>query len=56
MEKVIGLNKCTGCTACLNICPKKAISMVEGQDGFKYPVIDQEKCIDCGLCKKNAQY
>lgn len=54
MEKVIETKRCTGCTACLNICPKKAISMVEGQDGFKYPVIDQEKCINCGICKKTC--
>lgn len=52
MKKIIDNNKCTGCTACMNICPKKAISMKIGKDGFKYPVIDQDKCIDCGLCKK----
>lgn len=52
MEEIISKNKCTGCTSCMNICPKKAISMGIGKDGFKYPVINQEKCIDCGLCKK----
>ena len=54
MEQVLEKNKCTGCTACMNICPKGAISMVEGEDGFKYPVIDQDKCINCGLCKKTC--
>ncbi|MBR2240739.1 MAG: Coenzyme F420 hydrogenase/dehydrogenase, beta subunit C-terminal domain [Clostridia bacterium] len=44
--------ECCGCTACANICPKKAISMVEDEEGFKYPKIDKKKCIDCGLCDK----
>lgn len=54
MEQIIEKNKCTGCTACMNICPKHAISMVEDEEGFKHPVIDQDKCIDCGLCKKTC--
>ena len=54
MEQIIDRNKCTGCTACMNICPKGAISFKEEYDGFKYPVIDQDKCIDCGLCKKTC--
>lgn len=54
MEKIIDKDKCCGCTACMNICPKHAISMVEDKEGFKHPVIDQDKCIDCGLCKKTC--
>lgn len=54
MKQVLEKNKCSGCTACMNICPKGAISMIEGEDGFKYPIIDQEKCINCGLCKKTC--
>lgn len=54
MEKVIDKNKCTGCTACMNICPKNAISMKEDKEGFKHPVIDQDKCINCGLCQKTC--
>lgn len=45
-------NKCTGCFACFNICPKKAIEMIEDDNGFIYPQINKEKCVDCGLCKK----
>lgn len=44
--------KCTGCFACYNICPKNAIQMIEDDNGFIYPKIDSEKCINCGLCKK----
>lgn len=44
--------KCSGCTACMNICPKNAIKMIEDEEGFKYPQIDKEKCINCGACTK----
>lgn len=44
--------KCTGCFACYNICPKNAIEMKEDDNGFVYPVVNKEKCINCNLCKK----
>lgn len=44
--------KCNGCHACYNICPQKAIEMIEDEKGFKYPKVDQDKCIECGLCEK----
>ena len=44
--------KCSGCHACFNKCPKKAITMKEDENGFKYPIVDKEKCINCGLCQK----
>lgn len=43
---------CYGCYACKEICPVNAISMVEDQEGFRYPVVDKDKCIDCGACSK----
>lgn len=49
-------NKCCGCAACMNVCPKQAITMQYGDDGYLYPVIDREKCIGCGLCQKKCQY
>ena len=45
-------NDCTGCFACFNICPKKAIYMTKDEYGNIYPKIDENKCINCGLCKK----
>ena len=46
-------NMCKGCTAhpCQEVCPKDAISMVNGKS-----VIDQEKCIKCGKCKSVCPY
>lgn len=43
---------CTGCGACLNICPKDCIKMVKDDEGFCYPVVNQETCINCGRCEK----
>lgn len=43
---------CCGCTACFSICPTKAISMVEDEEGFLYPVADFQKCIKCYKCLK----
>jgi len=47
---------CCGCGACLNICTKKAISMVEDKYGFLYPKINDKFCIRCGACKKVCAY
>lgn len=44
--------QCTGCSACINVCPKQCISMEEAKDGFYYPVINEEKCISCNACAK----
>ena len=49
-------DQCSGCSACVNICPKHCISMLPDNEGFIYPVIDKEKCVHCGLCKKNCPF
>ena len=43
---------CSGCSACANICPKGAIHMKEDIEGFLYPYVDENKCVECGLCEK----
>ena len=43
---------CCGCTGCYAICPKKAIIMVEDEEGFDYPIICEQKCIRCYRCIK----
>ena len=45
-------DECCGCTACLNICTKKAISMKEDEEGFEYPHIQEDKCVICGMCMR----
>ena len=43
---------CCACGACVNICPKHAISMQKDENGFMYPVIDDTLCIGCQACTK----
>lgn len=45
-------SKCTGCSACVQKCPKQCISFEEDREGFKYPKVKLSVCIDCGLCEK----
>ena len=42
--------ECCGCTACYAICPKEAISMIEDDEGFEYPEINNDICIRCFKC------
>lgn len=44
--------ECCGCTACYAICPKNAISMKPDEEGFLYPLLNEEKCVKCYLCLK----
>lgn len=44
-------DKCTGCQACMNICPVGAIAFREDRKGFLYPDVS-EKCVGCNACKK----
>ena len=53
MERVLeDSTGCTACSACLNICKKGAISLLADEEGFLYPVINKDVCVDCGLCKR----
>ena len=42
---------CCGCKACGDICPKNAISFKTDIEGFWYPEVDKNLCIDCKLCE-----
>ncbi len=43
---------CVGCGACVQRCPKRCIEMHEDEQGFLYPKVNLELCIDCHLCEK----
>lgn len=49
-------SQCSGCSACLNICPRNAITMQHDTLGFLYPIVDSQKCINCGLCDKVCDF
>ena len=43
---------CTGCHACYNVCPTQSIVMEKDVEGFLYPEVDFNTCIDCDLCEQ----
>lgn len=52
MIQILDKKKCCGCTSCANACPKAAISMLPDEEGFLYPKVNINLCIDCGICNK----
>ena len=46
---------CCGCMACVNSCTHNAILVKKDMLHFDVPVIDVDKCVNCGLCAKNCQ-
>lgn len=43
--------ECYGCAACYASCSVNAIRMVRDEEGFLYPYVDEEQCIECGRCR-----
>lgn len=52
MINIKNKKNCSGCHACANICPKKCITMKSDEEGFLYPSVDKDACVNCGLCEK----
>lgn len=48
------LRRCTSCGICASVCGTGAIRIEHDPDGFYRPIIDEDKCVDCGLCKKSC--
>ncbi|MBR3811550.1 MAG: Coenzyme F420 hydrogenase/dehydrogenase, beta subunit C-terminal domain [Agathobacter sp.] len=47
---------CCGCLGCEAVCPKGAIKSIKDEDGFIYPSVDAQLCVDCGLCMKKCSF
>jgi coenzyme F420-reducing hydrogenase beta subunit/acetyltransferase-like isoleucine patch superfamily enzyme len=43
---------CCGCNACGDVCPKGSITFKTDIEGFWYPEVNLDTCIDCHLCEK----
>ena len=52
MIKITDKTQCCGCEACVHICPKHCISYSQDAEGFSYPSVNMDLCINCGLCDK----
>lgn len=54
MKHINSLNSnpynCSGCSACQSVCPKQCINMISDKEGFLYPNVDENVCVQCGLC------
>lgn len=56
MIKITDKKKCSGCYACLSICPVDAIKMIDDSEGFWYPSVELDKCINCNRCENVCPY
>ena len=53
MTKLASKTQCTGCTACMNICPHQCLDMKIDKTGFDFLILKEEmKCESCGICEK----
>ena len=52
MINITNKTDCCGCNACGDICPQKSISFKTDEEGFWYPKVDENTCVNCGLCEK----
>lgn len=47
---------CCGCGACVQICPKSSLELKPDENGFLYPYIVSDSCIQCDLCDQVCSY
>ena len=52
MINIVNKVDCCGCEACYNACPNESIRMKSDEEGFLYPQVNQDTCVNCGLCEK----
>lgn len=52
MIQINDKSQCCGCNACGDVCPQNAISFKIDFEGFWYPSVNLDKCVNCGLCDK----
>ena len=45
----VDVEKCTGCGACVDVCPVDAITV---QDDIA--VVDEAECVECGSCAEEC--
>jgi ferredoxin len=57
---VLDAARCTGCAACVDVCPHGVLVIEAGeegsarQEGRKARIADRGACMECGACAKNC--
>ena len=51
MPNLAKIKTCTGCMACVDICPKSALSSCINYEGHLTYKVNEELCVGCGLCE-----
>lgn len=46
----VSKKQCSGCLACKQVCPKQCIEIIENDEGFCYPIVNENECIKCKKC------
>jgi NAD-dependent dihydropyrimidine dehydrogenase PreA subunit len=44
--------KCTGCGACMEVCPHGVFAIEKGKAG----IVDRDRCMECGACMMNCPF
>lgn len=52
MPELATRHTCTGCVACVDKCPHKAITSFIQSDGHRYVEVNHNLCVECKLCEK----
>lgn len=50
--ELASISSCTGCSACVDICPTQSITMKLNGALHYFPHINDDTCISCGKCMK----
>ncbi|MHC1564568.1 MAG: 4Fe-4S dicluster domain-containing protein [Candidatus Hecatellaceae archaeon] len=57
VEVSVDIEKCNGCGTCVDVCPVSVfeIKEVEGYEGKKSVVVNQDDCIVCRSCEVQCE-
>lgn len=53
-KEICEFELCTGCQACVTVCPTGCLTAAADSEGFLRPVMNGARCIDCNLCRKTC--
>jgi len=48
----IGASDCTGCGACVEVCPHEVLAI----HGGKAEILERGRCMECGACARNCPF